>query len=279
MLLVTGANGQLGRRVVAHLLTRIPAAELAVSVREPADAADLAALGVSVRRGDFDEPDTLPAAFAGVRRMLLISSGANPHALRFAHHEAATAGAVAAGVESLVYTSLSTASPASIGEVHRKTEAMIIASGLRHTFLRHPLYTDNFLNGVLDEPGLVTATGDGRVASALRDDLAEAAAIVLTDENHDRDGYDLTGPTAWTQAELAAELSAVAGREFAHEAVEPGEYARLLRAEEVPEGLVGVLLDIHATIAGGGFAEVTGELEKLLGRAPRTMAEAVRALA
>ncbi|GIG61083.1 NAD(P)-dependent oxidoreductase [Longispora fulva] len=278
MLLVTGANGQLGRRVVTHLLARVPATALAVSVRDPGAAADLAALGVSVRRGDFDEPDTLPEAFAGARRMLLISSAGMPHEVRFAHHRAAVAGAVAAGVSSLVYTSLSTASPASIGEVHRRTEAVIAGSGLRHTFLRNPLYTDNFLGGVLEETELVTATGRGRVASALRDDLAEAAAVVLADETHDRDVYDLTGPAAWSQDELAAALSEVTGRPVTHDAVAPDEYARQLRAAEVPEGLVAVLLDIHATIASGGFSEVTGDLAALLGRRPLSVAEAVRAL-
>ncbi|WP_412539305.1 NAD(P)H-binding protein [Longispora sp. K20-0274] len=278
MLLVTGANGQLGRRVVAHLLARVPATELAVSVRDPGAAADLAALGVTVRKGDFDEPDTLPAAFAGAGRMLLISSAGMPHSVRLAHHEAAVAGAVAAGVGSLVYTSLSTASPASIGEVHRRTEDAIVGSGLRHTFLRNPLYTDNFLGGVLDESELVTATGDGRVASATRDDLAEAAAVVLSDERHDRPFYDLTGPAAWSQDELAAVLSEVTGREVTHGAVPAEEYARQLRAVDVPEALVAVLLDIHATIAAGGFAQVTGDLAELLGRRPSTVEDAVRAL-
>lgn len=74
-LLVTGATGQLGSLVVKHLLAKVPAEQLAVSVRDPQKAVHLKEAGVDVRKGDFTQPDTLQSAFQGIDRLLIISSG------------------------------------------------------------------------------------------------------------------------------------------------------------------------------------------------------------
>ncbi|GLF90689.1 hypothetical protein Saga11_19480 [Bacillus safensis] len=73
-LLVTGATGQLGSLVVQHLLTKVPAQQIAVSVRDPQKAVHLKEAGVDVRRGDFTQPDTLTSAFQGIDRLLIIST-------------------------------------------------------------------------------------------------------------------------------------------------------------------------------------------------------------
>ena len=73
MIIVTGANGQLGGAVVTQLLTRLPANQIVASVRDPAKAAALAARGVIVRAGDFAEPAGLAAAFAGAGQVLVVS--------------------------------------------------------------------------------------------------------------------------------------------------------------------------------------------------------------
>ncbi|WP_018353637.1 NAD(P)H-binding protein [Longispora albida] len=277
MLLITGANGQFGRRVVHHLLHRVPAERVAVSVRNPAEAAELAELGVDVRRGDFDEPGSLP--FAGVDRMLLVSTTALPHSERYRQHASAVTAAAEAGVKHLVYTSLALGLPPCISEVHRKTEDAILAAGLPYTFLRHPLYTDNFLTGITADPDLVSATGDGRVATASRDDLAEAAAQVLASPGPEHEGraYDLTGAEAWNFAELAGLLTAGTGTPFQHRPVSGTELASLLAAEGVPDFLNAILVDIHTTMAAGTLAGTTPHLADLLGRAPVTLAAAVQA--
>jgi uncharacterized protein YbjT (DUF2867 family) len=66
MILVTGATGELGRHVMDGLLGKVPAAKLVVAVRNVAKAVDFAARGVAVRHADYDQPDTLGAAFTGV---------------------------------------------------------------------------------------------------------------------------------------------------------------------------------------------------------------------
>src|SRR2546426_267697 len=183
--LVTGATGHLGGLIVRHLRDRLPAGELAVSVRDTTKAAELAAAGIEVRHGDFDDPTTLPAAFAGVDALVLVSTdGADD--VRIVQHATAVRAAAAAGVGFLAYTSITDAenSRVALAEVHRETERAIRASGIPYAFLRNNMYHENYLPqlpGALDRGVLATATGTGRIASATRDDYARAAAAVAAD--------------------------------------------------------------------------------------------------
>src|SRR3954447_3342355 len=106
MILVTGATGRLGSLVVGSLLGHLPASELAAGVRRPEAARPLAERGVDVRRSDYDEPDTLARSFAGIDRLLLISSSGIDHESRAARHRNAIDAAVRAGVGHVFYTSL-----------------------------------------------------------------------------------------------------------------------------------------------------------------------------
>ena len=106
-LLVTGASGQLGRRVIAHLLQthRVPAGQIIATTRKPETLADLAAQGVQVRGADFDDPASLVAAFSGAQRLLLVSTDAlDRPGRRLEQHQAAVAAAVQAGARHVVYT-------------------------------------------------------------------------------------------------------------------------------------------------------------------------------
>ena len=109
MYALTGASGYLGRLVVKHLLTWVPANQVIATTRHPEQLADIAAQGVVVRYADFSDPATLPAAFAGATRLLLISTEVVGR--RVAEHKAAIAGAVAAGVSHILYTSAPKADP------------------------------------------------------------------------------------------------------------------------------------------------------------------------
>lgn len=147
-LLVTGASGHLGRRVLANLLDTcgIPPSCLIAVTRDPAKVADIAARGVDVRRGDFDDPASLDAAFKGANRLLLISTDAfdRPGA-RIAQHKAAIAAAKQAGVKHIVYTSMPRpdGSPIPFAPDHLGTEQALAASGLGWTVLRNAWYFEN----------------------------------------------------------------------------------------------------------------------------------------
>lgn len=215
MIVVTGANGKLGRSIVQHLLQLVPADRIAISVRNPAQAQELAQQGVSVRQADFADPATLPAAFAGAERVLLMSTTPAPGAVQ--RHQAALEAAIAAGARQVVYVSFIDRDPASpfhAATAHAQTEALIRAADVPYTFLQNDLYADGL--PMMLAPGLQTGVlempADGPVAWAVRDDLAEAAARVLAQGAHANAALPLTGPQALDMAQLAAILSRISGR-------------------------------------------------------------------
>ncbi|WP_317175162.1 NAD(P)H-binding protein [Hymenobacter qilianensis] len=142
---ITGATGQLGRLVVEKLKAQIGADHIIGLVRSKAKAADL---GVPTRQADYSQPDTLPAALAGVDTLLLISS--NEVGQRIAQHRNVIEAAKQAGVQRIVYTSVLHAdtSSLSLADEHLATEALLKESGLEYTLLRNGWYTENHLGSI-----------------------------------------------------------------------------------------------------------------------------------
>ncbi len=147
MIIVTGATGQLGRAIVESLVERVPASQVGASVRDPAKASALAALGVRVRRGDFDDPASLAHAFEGATQVLIVSSNASAYGGDpLAQHRSAIEAARAAGARRIVYTSHMAASSASLFPPmldHVATEEMLRESGLAWTALRNGFYASS----------------------------------------------------------------------------------------------------------------------------------------
>jgi NAD(P)H dehydrogenase (quinone) len=269
MIVVTGASGHLGRLVITGLLERVPANAVVAATRTPDAAHDL---GVQVRHADFDEPATLPAAFAGAGTLLLISSSAVGS--RAAQHKAAIEAAVSAGIGSIVYTSVlrASSSPLVVAPDHRETEAAIVASGLTYTFLRNGWYTENYaepLRGALESGVIIGSAGDGRVSSATRADYAAAAVAVLTSGEHDNAIYELGGDQAWTYAELAAEASKAFGRPVTYTDLTAEQHGAALREAGLPE----VYVSFDRDISRGALEEHGGQLRTLIGRPTTTLSE------
>ncbi|GAA3459965.1 NAD(P)H-binding protein [Saccharothrix longispora] len=262
-ILITGATGHLGSLIIEHARRLAPTGEVLGSARDPRKAEHA---GVEVRPGDF--AGDLSSTFAGVDRLVLVSAD-GPNRLDL--HRAAVRAAVDAGVRHVLYTSVTDAdtSPLSLAADHAATERLIRASGLAFTFLRNGMYHENYLN-----PGpVVTAAGDGRIASASRDDLALAAAVAATTDGHEGVAYELTGPRAWSFDELAAL------RGTTHTKVTAEERVAGLRGFDLPDSLAELLTDIEVNIGRGALSEVRPDLEKLIGRAPTTIEDAARAAA
>jgi NAD(P)H dehydrogenase (quinone) len=201
-------------------------------------------------------------AFAGIERLLLISTS-SPHGQRYRQHRNAILGAVDAGVSHIVYTSLTTGAPPSIGRLHRQTEAAIRGSGIGHTFLRNPLYVENYtvaLPAAIETGALVSATGPGRVA----------------DTQHDGATFELTGPHAWSFDELATVTTAVSRQPVTHHRVDAEELATQRRRAGVSAADTAVIVDIQLAIRAGTLATVTGDLARLIRRPPTTLAQSVR---
>ncbi len=281
MIVVTGTTGKFGRHVVEHLIKRgVPAEEIAAAVRNPQKADDLAAQGVQVRHADYDRPETLAAAFANADKLLFVSSN-GPDDLRIGQHRAVVDGAKTAGVKLIAYTSITAAdtNPLAVARVHRDTEEALAASGLPTVLLRNTWYTENYTAGLSDavERGMIVGSaGAGRIASATRADLAEAAAVVLAAEQPQAGKvYELTGDTAWSLPELATETAAVSGKPVAYTNLPTEQYAQILAGAGLPGFLVETLVDADVNISEGALQTVTGDLSALLGRPTSNLHEAI----
>ncbi|WP_372835564.1 NAD(P)H-binding protein [Puniceibacterium confluentis] len=279
MIAVTGATGQLGRLVIDALADRVPSASIVAAVRRPAAAADLAARGFVVREADYDRPATLEAAFAGVRTLLLISS--SDIGKRVAQHRAVIAAARAAGVTRIVYTSILGAadSPLMLAAEHRASEADLAASGLEFVLLRNGWYLENYQSAVgmaVQHGAVLGAAQSGQVSAAARRDYADAAAsVLLRDDVPTGQVYELSGDSAFTMADLAAEIAGASGRQVSYVDMTPADYAGRLKELGLPDGLADVLADSDAGLAQGGLYGDSGDLAALIGRPTTAMPEFV----
>jgi NAD(P)H dehydrogenase (quinone) len=281
MIVVTGATGQLGRLVVEGLLKKVPPAEIVAAVRDPQKAEEFAARGVQVRTADYDDPATLAAAFAGADKVLLISSSTPGQ--RLAQHSAAVTAAREAGVRHLAYTSILAADTTrvSLAPEHKATEEFIRESGVPFTFLRNGWYTENYAQTVtqaLASGSFVGSAGEGRVGGVPRIDFAEAAVEVLTGEGHVGKVYELAADEPWSYADLAAAVTAAAGKPVSYQDLPAEQHRQILLGAGLPEPVAAMLVDADRGIADGELSSASGDLRALIGRPTTPLAEAVTAL-
>ena len=278
---VTGASGQLGRLVVQHLLKTCKPEDLVAIVRDPAKAADLVTAGVDVRAADYEDRASLDAALAGVDKLLLVSS--NEVGKRFPQHKNVIDAAKAAGVKQVVYTSApkATTSTLVLAPEHKATEEYLAASGLDYTVLRNNWYTENYamsIQSAAKSGELVAAAGSGKVASAERNDYAEAAAKVLTGEGYAGKVYELSGDTAWGYDDLAAAIAEAAGCACAYKPVTPDALKAAMIGAGLDEGTAGFVAALDAGIANGDLAEATEDMKKIIGRPSASLKDTVNKL-
>ncbi|MCZ8519737.1 MULTISPECIES: SDR family oxidoreductase [Paenibacillus] len=277
-ILVTGATGKLGTKVVETLLKSVPANQLAVSVRNPEKAEGFKARRVEVRQGDFDRPETLTTAFAGIDRLLLISADGD-NETRIRQHTHAVEAAVHAGVQFIAYTSLANAQDSNIflAPTHKATEEAILKTGIPYSFLRNNWYLENEISsiqGVLAGAPWVTSAGNGKVGWAMQQDYAAAAAAVLAGNGHENTIYELSGKLM-TQEELASALGVVLNKHVPVQQVDDAAYADIMKGAGVPDFLIPILTGIQQGIREGALEVVSNDFEKLLGRPAASVHEAL----
>ncbi|MER5439874.1 SDR family oxidoreductase [Streptomyces sp. NPDC002790] len=273
MIIVTGATGKLGRRIVERLLDRVPAERVGVSVRDPRKAQDFADRDVRVRQGSFDDPGSLVHAFEGAEQLLLVSLDRIGEEC-VAGHRTAIDAAVKAGVGRILYTSQMGAAHDSLFQScrdHARTEDLLRATGLPWTSLRNGFYAASALQFL--EParhsGDVALPADGPVAWTGHDDLAEATAAILTDEGRfEGPTPPLTGPAALDFDAVAGLASRAAGRPFTRTVVPDDTFREQSLAHGAPAPMVDLMLSIFAAARGGEFSAVDPTLPELLGRRP-----------
>jgi NAD(P)H dehydrogenase (quinone) len=281
-IVVTGATGQLGRLTVEALLRRgIAAADIIATGRDTARIKDLADRGITVRRADFADTGGLAEAFAGADRLLLISASV-PVGERVANHRRVIDAAASAGVSLVAYTSTTHADTATtvIGATHGQTEKYLRDRGIPSVLLRNSWYLENYtsqLPQILQNGAVVGAAGEGRISAAARADYAEAAAVVLTAEGHTGAVYELGGDESFTLTELAAAISAAAGKQVTYADLPVTDFAQVLAAAGLPAELAEVLADADRGMNRGEMYTGSGDLRRLIGRPPVTLAEALAA--
>lgn len=274
---ITGATGQLGRLVINTLKTKNAPGGIVALARNIDKAADL---GVPARIFDYDAPETLPAALDGIDTLLLISG--SDIGRRVSQHAAVIEAAKAAGVQHIVYTSLLKAPSSTLGLAleHVETEKLLAASGIGHTVLRNGWYTENHAMGLpaaLEHNALIGAAKDGRISSATRQDYAEAAAAVLLDTGLQGKTYELSGDESFTLADLAATLSAQAGKDIPYVDMPEADYAAALTGAGLPTELAGFLAHCDVEASKGVLFHDGTQLSTLIGRPTTPLATAVAA--
>lgn len=278
MYLVTGATGQLGHAIVQSLVARVPASQVTATCRNPAKAADLAALGVQVRQADFADAQGLRQAFAGARQVLIVSSNARAHGGDTqAQHRAAIAAARDAGAERITYTSHMAASATSAFPPmhdHAATEALLADSGIAWTALRHGFYAASGVAMLAPalQTGVLDIAADGPVAWTAHADLAEAAAHYLVHPpSHSGPTAPLTGVEALDMRMLCDIAAHLQGRPITCNELAGEAMRAALAARGVPAPVVAISLGFYQAAHDGEFAGVDLALQRLLGRAPITM--------
>ena len=269
MILLTGATGQVGRRV-AELLSD-EGYTLRLMVRDLGRAPRLP--GAEVVLGDYSDQEALDRAFAGVEVAFVVSGYAAPGE-RARLHKGAFDAAARAGVRHLVYLSFQGASPTSLFPMsrdHFESEQYLRASGVPYTALRDSFYLDLVPEmfgaaGVMRGPG-----GDGRVAWVAREDAARVVAAALADPGESSAVYDVTGPESLTMAETAERLSGVAGRDLLYEQESP-EDGRVWRSRlGAPDWEVETWLGSYQAIAAGEVAGLSDTVARFTGRPPQRL--------
>lgn len=277
MILVAGATGMTGRAVIAEL-GRLGVKARAM-VRDPGRAAGLASDLVELVQGDLDDTASLNAALAGVERAFLVSS-IGPKAIE--QQSAFLDAAKKAGVRQLARLSATGAQPGAKAEIlrqHATIDLRLMTSGLRFTILQPNSFYQNFLGwaGSVKEQGkLQLPFGAAKISFIDVRDVAAVAAKCLTEPGHERRTYVLTGPEALGGAEVASKISVAAGKEIAYVDVPASAVVDAMRQAGVSDWDASRVGELLVVFAGGGFAQVTETVSKILGRSPTTFDQFVR---
>ena len=279
MILVTGSTGHLGKATIKFLLNKVPASQIAAFARDKDKAAEFTEKGIDVRIGNYNDYASLQEATKGIDTVLLISSA--DMADRVGQHINVINAAKENGVKHILYTSadvkdINNSATGQIATDHAGTADYLRKSGVAYTLLNNNLYADvipMFVGEKVLETGVYFPGGEGKVPFATREDMAEAAAVVLTTGGHENKEYTIAGDVAYSFGDIAQLLSDITGKGIAYTSPTANEHARVLTAAGVPEFYVGMLGSFAKAIKNSEFDTQNTDLTTLLGRKPTALKE------
>ncbi len=283
MFVISGASGQLGRAVVKKILQYVPSNQVVATCRDPSKVGDLVNMGVTVRYGDFMNPESLIQAFRGASQLLIVSSNARSHGGDpLSQHQNAIHAAQKVGVKRVVYTSHMAASEFSAFPPmhdHFETEKMLKASSLNWIALRHGFYGASGINMVTNafKMGSFEIAKDGPISWTAHDDLAEAAAIILCDKSYKSGPTSpLTGPEALSFIDLLELVTNETGKLIPINILPDEELRANLVSNGLPARAANIILGLYIAARKGEFAQVDSTLANILGRRPMTVEELLK---
>lgn len=273
MILVTGATGNLGSSVVEQLLKISSANDFIVSSSSLDGVAQLSEKGLYVRLANFNDMATLNDAFQGIDKLLLIST---MEQTRFEQHKNVVEAAKGQGVQHIVYTGLAIKDIESSGVKdlmmsHFQTEDYIKQSGLTYTFVRNTMYADaltQILGNQVLEQGINLPGGNGKVPYALRREMGEGIANLLTEAGHENRTYNICGNNTYGYADVANALSELSSKSISNQDIQEEDFKNLLQQIGFPEFLIYLHAGTIYDIKKHQFEIESNDLEKLLGRPP-----------
>lgn len=281
MILVTGATGHFGKAAIQFLLDKaVNPDEVNAFVRDGAKGADIKAMGVKLRVGNYDDYNSLVNAFTGVDKLLFVSG--NDIQNRDKQQESTVKAAKEAGVKHIIYTSFDRKednpdSPIGfIENSHLATEKWIKESGIAYTILRNNLYTEMipvFLGNRVIETGPFFPADDGRIAFATRSDMAEASATILTTTGHENKEYVLANTEAFSFADITDYISEATKKQLHYTSPDADTYKNVLKEAGLPDENIHLVAGFAEAMKQGIFSKTSNDLEKLLGRKPTTVKE------
>ncbi|MFJ8235434.1 SDR family oxidoreductase [Ureibacillus sp. NPDC094379] len=282
-IVVTGATGQFGGLAIRHLLSLgAEASNITGIVRSAEKGAALKDLGVQIVQADYDDLSSLNQAFAGASKLLFVSGSTMDDIQRIRQHANVVEAARNAGVDHIVYTSTAFAESMENGlaKVHQATEFMVRSTNIPYTFLRNATYMEALVNMSLknniNQGELVTSAPTGLMNYVTRDNLALAAAVVLTGVEHENKIYELVNPKPFSYDEFATLLSDVSGQPVKHRTAAPVDVVQSMIEAGVPEVMAGITVyGIYAAIEDGQFARQSEDLVNLIGDKFTTVQTAV----
>jgi NAD(P)H dehydrogenase (quinone) len=271
---VSGASGHLGKAVVSELLQRAGSHEIVAISRTPKNVPAPA----QGRLGDYDQPESLAKAYAGLDRLLIITTVAPEPEKRGEQNIAAIDAAVKAGVKHIVFISAvgtrREEEPAR-GASYWRGEQHLIAKAPAWTILRMNFYAEAFVQlaqAALNQ-GVLPGLAENRAAFVAREDVAAAAAGILIGEGHAGAIYSATGPERVSGAERAEIVAKITGKPIVFRVITEEQLRGALTKANLPPDAVNIVVSIQASFASGVFDILTGDVERLGGRPPKTLRE------
>ncbi|WP_138494393.1 SDR family oxidoreductase [Paenibacillus pinistramenti] len=273
MIVVTGANGNLGRKIVEELLGRVPAEDIGVSVRDANKAQDLKERGVRVRQGNFDDSESLLHAFEQASQVLIVSSNALEGEEAVRQHQTAIDMAKKAGAGRVLYTShMGSAATSHFPPMRTNaaTEEILKSSGMAFTSLRCGFFASSALLMISDalKTGELIVPDSGPIAWTTHSDLAAVTAAILTEGKLDGITSPLTASEAIDMEGIASIVSKIMDQPIRHIVVPDEEYRKRLTSHGMPAAIINLLTGIFQASRQGDFSQIDPTLENLIGRPP-----------